>query len=110
MLRYIYDQLHPFITENDSEEDSKEEADNSLLPSPFKIPDKNTHVPKSPAKKLKKTGVSRSLMESKGNKQTKRNLAFQIDTSSNNDELSSQERSVLYFNKCRILNYKFLEH
>jgi hypothetical protein len=49
MLRYIYDQLHPYIIVSDSEECDTQMSETEL--SPFKKPGSDTQVPRSPVRK-----------------------------------------------------------
>jgi hypothetical protein len=87
MLRYIYDQLHPYITVSDSEDDLEQSGVES---SPFKKPGSDTQVPRSP--------VRRNIMRAencshRGNPVTQeRSTAFQSDTDSDSDGLLSSQR------------------
>ncbi|PNF37205.1 hypothetical protein B7P43_G00493 [Cryptotermes secundus] len=97
MLRYIYDQLHPYITVSDSEDDLEQSGAES---SPFKKPGSDTQVPRSPVRKPNVLGTSRSpLMRSedcchRGNLvRQERSTAFQSGADSDSDDLLSSQRS-----------------
>lgn len=100
MLRYIYDQLHPYITVSDSEDDLEQSGVES---SPFKKPGSDTQVPGSPVRKPNVLGTSRSpvrrnIMRAedcshRGNPVTQeRSTAFQSDADSDSDDLLSSQR------------------
>jgi hypothetical protein len=101
MLRYIYDQLHPYITVSDSEDDVQHSGVES---SPFKKPSSDTQVPSSPARKPDVLGTSRSpvrrnLMRAEDAPHRVipvtqgRSTASQSDAGSDSDDfLSSQRR------------------
>jgi hypothetical protein len=97
MLRHIYDQLHPYITVSDSEDD---EQHSGVESSPFKKPGPGTQVPSSPARKPDSLGTSRSpvrrnLLGAEGTslRTQGRSTASQSDAGSDSDDfLSSQRR------------------
>jgi len=102
MLRYIYDQLHPYITVSDSEDDTQMAEIES---SPLKKAGVDTHVLRSPVRRTDILGtlrspVRRSIMTAevtsqRGNLVTERksNTTSQSDAGSDSDDfLSSLER------------------
>lgn len=101
MLRYIYDQLHPYVSVSDSEVDVQE---SEVELSPFKKPGSDTQVPRSPVWKDNNLGTSGSsarknimrteVVSHEGCPVTqRRNYASQSDTGSDSDDLLlSQER------------------
>ncbi|XP_021915402.1 structure-specific endonuclease subunit SLX4-like isoform X2 [Zootermopsis nevadensis] len=102
MLRYIYDQLHPYVSVSDSEVDVQE---SEVELSPFKKPGSDTQVPRSPVWKDNNLGTSGSsarknimrteVVSHEGCPVTqRRNYASQSDTGSDSDDLLlSQESS-----------------
>lgn len=102
MLRYIYDQLHPYITVSDSEDDTQMAEMES---SPLKKADADTHVLRSPVRRTDilgtlRSSVRRSIMTAQGTShrgnlvtERKSNTTSQSDAGSDCDDfLSSLER------------------
>lgn len=101
MLRYIYDQLHPYITVSDSEDDTQMAKTES---SPLKKAGADTHVLRSRVRRTDIVGtlrspVRRSIMTTevtshRGNlvRERKSNTTSQSDAGSDFDDLSSLER------------------
>lgn len=101
MLRYIYDQLHPYITLSDSEDDTQVAETES---SPLKKAGADTRVVKSSVRRTDILGTSRSpvrrsimtaeVTSHRGNPVTERrsNTASHSDAGSDSDDLSSLER------------------
>jgi hypothetical protein len=101
MLRYIYDQLHPYITVSDSEDDIEKSEMESL--SPFKKPGSDTQSPRSTIRKANTSAVSGSpvrrnimkplVVSHRGIPLTQRSTESQSDVGSGSDDLLlSQER------------------
>jgi len=102
MLRYIYDQLHPYLTVSDSEDDTQmAEMESSTL----KKAGADTHVLRSPVRRTDILGtlitpVRRSIMTAEGTShrgnpisERKSNTTSQSDAGSDSDDLlSSLER------------------
>ena len=103
MLRYIYDQLHPYIAVSDSEDDTQM---TEMESSPVKKAGADTHVLRSPVRRTDILGtlrspVRRSIMTAegtshRGNLVTERKSnTSQSDAGSDSDDLlSSLERLV----------------
>lgn len=102
MLRYIYDQLHPYITVSDSEDD-KQMAE--MESSPLKKAGADSHVlRRSPVRRTDILGTQRSpvrcsIMTAEGTSHRgnlvtvrKSNATSQSDAGSDSDDLSSLER------------------
>lgn len=101
MLRYIYDQLHPYITLSDSEDDTQVAETES---SPLKKAGADTRVVRSSVRRTDILGTSRSpvrrsimtgeVTSHRGNPVTERrsNTTSQSDAGSDSDDLSSLER------------------
>jgi hypothetical protein len=101
MLRYIYDQLHPYITVNDSEDEAQHSG---VELSPFKKPGSDTQLPHSPTRKpdvsvTSRSPVRRNIMRAGGAARRVntvtcgRSSASQSDAGSDSDDfLSSQRR------------------
>lgn len=102
MLRHIYDQLHPYLTVSDSEDDTQmAEMESSTL----KKAGADTHVLRSPVRRTDILGtlitpVRRSIMTAEGTShrgnpisERKSNTTSQSDAGSDSDDLlSSLER------------------
>jgi hypothetical protein len=116
MLRYIYDQLHPYITVSDSEDDTQM---SEIELSPFKKPCSDAQVPRSPVRKDNCLGTSQSpvrrnimrtgIVSHRGRPVTQRNTTSQSDVGSDSDDLllSSQGRYLNLVNifLIYIINY-----
>lgn len=102
MLRYIYDQLHPYIIVSDSEDDTQMAETES---SPLKKAGADTHVLRSPVRRTDILGtlrsrVRKSIMTAEGTShrgnlvpERRSNTASQSDAGSDSDDLlSSLER------------------
>jgi hypothetical protein len=98
MLRHIYDQLHPYITVSDPEDDPEQSGVESP---PFKKPGSDTQIPRSPVRKpnvlrTSRIPTRRSIMRAedahRGNEVTQeRSAASQSDAGSDSDDLLSSQ-------------------
>jgi hypothetical protein len=99
MLRYIYDQLHPYITVSDSEDDTQV---SEMELSPFKKPGFDTQVPRSPVKRHNHLGTSQSpvrrnimrteVVSHRGSPVTQRRNSTSLSDTGSDDLLLSQGR------------------
>ncbi|XP_069676813.1 structure-specific endonuclease subunit SLX4-like isoform X2 [Periplaneta americana] len=90
MLRYIYDQLHPYITASESDDAVEDSEEGSSV---FKKPESGIHIPKSPTKRLSASPAKKNTRDTCTLSDKGKQTDFKSDAESESDELSSQESS-----------------